>query len=466
MMKRFMLPFYLRSIRAKVRRAIFAITVLAIFGMPQAGAEEWDAVRGFVVVEPFEVRLEAIVRVAPFRESWNLPVTLTTGAERGVVLDRAKAELVAGVKVSTGAKQIEFDETRIRFIRPDPEKGYVADERDSIPLNEALVGVVLSSGLQGITNLEVSWVWYGPGQTSAVVEFSSAGAPSARRVTPESPRASWETKEPIILPELVALPKPQTVTISMWKWVLGFGVFLVGCGGILVMRQRLEATRGVGWLAALGLVLIGIGWVKDPAQQLRLSTTEAEEVTYALLRNIYHAFNYRDDSSIYDTLAASLSGPVLERVYLEINDSLDLEKEGGARVRVTDVALRHCEALPRVSQDGIWQSIEWVAVGQVSHWGHSHLRTNRYLADCLLVAEGGQWKVGELVLRDEERLQSVSRQMAEAPPVIKAMPVEAPGADAPGADAPGAEAPGASIPIHEMPRADIPVEVTPLPVPP
>jgi len=430
--------------------------VLSLLGISRGGAEEWDAVRGFVVVEPFEVRLEAIVRVAPFRESWNLPVTLTTGAERGVVLDRTKAELKAGVSVSTGSKPITFDEARIRFIRPDPEKGYVADARESIPLNEALVGVVLSSGLRGVSQLEVSWRWYAPGQTTAVVEISSAGAPSARRVTPESPQASWQADGPIALPELIDLPKPRIENIRTWRWVLGFGVLLVGWAGFLIMRQRLEATRRVAWIAVVGAVLTAVGWVKAPAQRLRLSPEEAHEVTYALLRNIYHAFDYRDDASIYDTLAASISGPLLEKVYLEINDSLDLEKEGGARVRVTDVALRRCETKPGESHEGLWKSIEWVAVGQVSHWGHSHLRTNRYQADCRLVAEGGQWRFGELVLRDEERLQTVSRQMAEAPPVLKATPVELP----------GAAAPGTSLPGNETPVADETAEVLPLPVPP
>lgn len=430
--------------------------VLSFLGISRGGAEDWDAVRGFVVVEPFEVRLEAIVRVAPFLKSWNLPVTLMTGAERSVVLDRTKAELEAGVSVSTGAKPITFDETRIRFIRPDPEKGYVADTRESIPLNEALVGVVLSSGLRGVSQLEVSWRWYAPGQTTAVVEISSAGAPSARRVTPESPQASWQAEGPIALPELIDLPKPRIENITVWRWVLGFGVLLVGWAGFLIMRQRLEATRRVAWFAVVGVVLTAVGWVKAPLQRLRLSTEEAHEVTYALLRNIYHAFDYRDDASIYDTLAASISGPLLEKVYLEINDSLDLEKEGGARVRVTDVALRRCETKDGESHEGLWQSIEWVAVGQVSHWGHSHLRTNRYQADCRLVAEGGQWRVGDLVLRDEERLQTVSRQLAEAPPVLKATPVELPGNDAP----------GTSLPGNETPRADETAEVPPLPVQP
>lgn len=453
-MRRRMIPLSRRYIPAIARCGTYA--AMALMGISRAGAEEWDAVRGFVVVEPFEVRLEAIVRVAPFRESWNLPVMLTTGAERGVVLDRTKAELEAGVSVSTGTKEITFDETRIRFIRPDPEKGYVADTRESIPLNEALVGVVLSSGMRGISELEVSWRWYAPGQTSSVVEFSSASAPSARRVTPEAPQATWQAEGPIALPELIDLPKPRIENVTVWRWVLGLGVLLVGWAGFLIMRQRLDANRRVAWIAVVGAVLTAVGWVKAPSQRLRLSAEEAHEVTYVLLRNIYHAFDYRDDASIYDTLAASISGPLLERVYLEINDSLDLEKEGGARVRVTDVALRRCESKAGESHEGLWYSIEWVAVGQVSHWGHSHLRTNRYQADCRLVAEGGQWRVGELVLRDEERLQTVSRQMAEAPPLLKATPVEPSGADAPGADAPG----------NEKSRSNETTEVPSLPVPP
>ena len=84
-------------------------------------------------------------------------------------------------------------------------------------------------------------------------------------------------------------------------------------------------ARGMGESHARGLVAEGasvvVGDVLDE---------EGAALVENLLKNIYHAFAFRDESTIFDTLAVSVEGPLLEELYLEaVRDAK--EEEGGAR---------------------------------------------------------------------------------------------------------------------------------------
>ena len=46
----------------------------------------------------------------------------------------------------------------------------------------------------------------------------------------------------------------------------------------------------------------------------------------------------------------------------------------------------------------------WVAVGTVTHWGHTHDRVNRYHATMTITPVDGVWKLVGLELVNEERI--------------------------------------------------------------
>ena len=70
-----------------------------------------------------------------------------------------------------------------------------------------------------------------------------------------------------------------------------------------------------------------------------LETQQAKEVLHALLYNVYRAFDRRDESLVYDRLAQSITGDLLTDVYLQVRRSMELENQGGARVKVDDVEI-------------------------------------------------------------------------------------------------------------------------------
>jgi len=375
-----------------------------------------EAVRGFVSVEPFEVRLEALVKVGAYREAWRLDGDKIGPEQRQAVLDNLQTLFESGATLTVPGKSLAFTDRTIRFIVPNAEKGFVPDEREEIPLEEAMVGLTRSAAVRGVTGLSLEWLWFAPGQERVVIEVASRGKPSARFHTPQENKMIWSLEGESAVPELLPVPKWEEVVRWPLRPLAFVGGAMVLAAVIVVLRRKTQSPSSVGWLLVGGLAVVVLS-VRYKTSTAKLpEKTSTADLVYTLLRNTYHAFDFRDESSIYDTLAASVTGPLLESVYLEMRASLELESEGGPRVRVHEIDLRKCESLGRggdIASGGFRTRAEWVTVGEVSHWGHTHERTNRYEAEMEVVSAGGTWKIGGLNLLNEERVQKVSRTVVE-----------------------------------------------------
>jgi len=409
---------------------------LALFagsGSGSAAADE-DAIRGFVSVEPFEVRLEAIVKVAAFAEEWGLEEGPVGLEERPGILERLGERFAAEVALlspgETG-EALEFTRRTLRFIVPDPVQGYAEDERESIPLEEALVGLTFSADERGVRGFRLRWSWFAPGQERLVLEVSSAGRPAARYLAPESGELSWALaeSEQTPAPALLPVPAPQRESCRPLRRLLFPGVLLLTAAALVAARRRRATPVWVYAIGVLGFAAVAGAALLEKERIVVPEGEEREELVHALLRNVYHAFDFRAETEIYDTLAHSVGGRLLERVYLEIRDSLELETRGGPRVRVHEVALRDVvfAGFDPGGGEGLSLRANWATVGEVTHWGHTHERTNRYEAILELAAEppregpagasgdlgskegGAHWKVVGLDLLNEERVQRLSR---------------------------------------------------------
>ena len=398
---------------------VFCRLRLFLFSLLLIGTsiEAQEAVRGFVSVEPFEFRLEALVKVAAYRESWRLEGGSIGPGEKQAVLDNLLTLFESGVNVTIPGKEFVFTERSLRFIVPDAEKGFVADERESIPVEEALVGLTLSSALVGVTAFELEWLWFAPGQERLVLEIASRGKPSARLLTPSENEAVWKLEGDAALPALQPVPGLRRESSRPLRPLVFAGLLMLAVAAVVVVREKTKSPAWVGWLMVGGIGL-GIFALRYERSRIILpADAAAEDLVYALLRNTYHAFDFRDESAIYDTLEKSVSGPLLEQVYLEMRASLELENTGGPRVRVYEIALRECREVPgsELAAGGFRTRAEWVTIGEVTHWGHTHERTNRYEAEITLVALDETWKISGLELLNEERVQLADPPAAPAP---------------------------------------------------
>lgn len=380
---------------------------------------ERGAVQGYVSIEPFELRKEFVLRFDAVAEEMGLEKSAPISEQNRSKFEEAIGSFLTGkcpIQIDGRLAEMELD--RVHFVRPDPEKGLVVDDRTSIPAEEALVGVVFATPLEKPPEqVEIRWEVFPSDGSEAVVEAGVRGQRSARKLTPENDVLLWENEGGLVVPELLALPSVPSESVDpAARRMFGFGLVAVGTLALL-MASRWRGRRRRAILVTGGITLViaaGVIAASGRASAPRVTADQADEICYALLRNIYHAFDYRRESDIYDVLARSTEGDLLTQIYLEVKQSLEVESQGGARVRVTDLDLRSCELVP--SEEGrsgmLATECEWVAVGTVTHWGHTHDRVNRYRARLEIGPREGEWRLVGLQLQSEERMESTAKSGA------------------------------------------------------
>jgi hypothetical protein len=137
-----------------------------------------------------------------------------------------------------------------------------------------------------------------------------------------------------------------------------------------------------------------------------VSQEETEALLAALLHNVYRAFDWRDESAIYDRLELSIGGDLLSDVYLQTRRTMELEGQGGARVKVDTVEVLEAERGETTENGGFVCRCRWNVSGSVGHWGHIHRRTNQYDADFTVEPVHDAWKIVGMELRDETRIDA------------------------------------------------------------
>jgi len=95
---------------------------------------------------------------------------------------------------------------------------------------------------------------------------------------------------------------------------------------------------------------------------------------------------------------------LLTQIYLETQRSLVLQNQGGARVKVQDIELEDLNVTSSDVDSGFQSECTWQVSGSVGHWGHTHIRRNRYQAKLTVQPVEGVWKVTALELLSEKRI--------------------------------------------------------------
>ncbi len=365
-------------------------------------------IQGYLSVEPFELRKEFVMRFDAVAERIGAGDIATIDATNRADLEKRIGDWLEGkCPVEVDGTPLSMERDRVHFVRPDPEKGLVVEDRESVPVSEALVGVVFAAALDGPPEeVKVRWEVFPADGSEAIVEAGARGQRAARKLTPDNAELVWKNEAGLAVPELLKLPPapedPGSRLAGWWPSAIFGALGLVALG--ISLRLRGTGKTGallVGFMAMAAAVGLPSFLKSEP---LSVTAEEADEISYALLRNIYHAFDYRRESDIYDVLAKSAEGDLLTQIYLEVQRSLQVESQGGARVRVTDLDLRKCE-LPEEQPVGAFLvNSEWVAVGTVTHWGHTHDRVNRYKAKMTIAPRDGEWRLVGLQLESEERI--------------------------------------------------------------
>ena len=171
-----------------------------------------------------------------------------------------------------------------------------------------------------------------------------------------------------------------------------------------------RAARGWHWmlLGAAFLVLpYGTVLVPNPFFEPHAPQGEdARRVVSRVLSDTYHAFNIADEGELFDTLAASVTGDLVDDLYLDGRRRLTAGTREGTQVTVRDVGVLEISDPfgGATAEEGISYDCRWAVVARVQHLQHVHHRQNIYNGVLTLQSEGGRWKIAGVELLSEDRV--------------------------------------------------------------
>ncbi len=179
-------------------------------------------------------------------------------------------------------------------------------------------------------------------------------------------------------------------------------------------RMRAYTAVGAAVLLAVGLAFDGIRRGAVEAAPPPPDAAEARAIFEALQANVYRAFAYKRDTDVYDALAQSVGGALLDRIYVDVYRGLVMEDGGGARSRVDKVEFQDVAVVPpRAPAPDVFRvTSRWRVHGAVAHWGHEHRRVVEHVARFNVAREPDGWRI--IHVEETEMPRVVARTVTSA----------------------------------------------------
>ncbi|MGB6279127.1 MAG: hypothetical protein WBG91_02810, partial [Syntrophobacteria bacterium] len=381
-------------------------------------------VMSFLYIEPYEVRHEILARVKDL-EAWidlGLRGNEFIQADENEQLKKRVGEFfLQRDKVLIDGKQVRPILDRTAFVKYTMTRTFFIEQPEQLPINTALVGVIITYLTEGIPQEVTSeWdLWSDRIQKVPADAIDPAG-PFPSYVTPEDNVLTWTNfLKTYKMPTVAKIEVDESLTtmkIPLASALCLLAVLPLG----LQIRKRRKNGGSVGLLIGLAVLLIAGSVLLHPflkfavarpaAMAPKMTDKKAVVVLDSLLKNIYRSFDFREEEAVYDRLATSVSGDLLSAIYLQNRKSLVVTQAGGARARVKeveilDVEVNHLKDRPL----GLLFHAKWTAMGTVGHWGHIHMRKNQYEANITVEPVDGAWKITDLELLEEKRIDSYAQ---------------------------------------------------------
>ncbi len=269
-------------------------------------------------------------------------------------LERKVSEFIAGrLDLTVDGQAVNPQLDRIHFLRRTLRSSTVVAPRKELDVHSATLGVIFVLPRTGLPQSAVlTWDLFSPKLPVVRAAATDQAGPMPYFLKPDDNQLKWKNflKNPTDLsPRAIGDPPAR------WRrWLHPAGIAGLVAGGFVLAIGGLQGARRKrgAWLpAAAGLVILGGGWwTMRAGDAARIDADEAREVVGKLLYNVYRSFDFRQEEAVYDMLAGSVAGPLLESTYLETRRALVLENQGGARARVNEVELE--EVVPEPLPDG------------------------------------------------------------------------------------------------------------------
>jgi len=378
------------------------------FSNRQLRRQYFSPMAGFIYVEPYEVRKEIIVRPADIQRRYDLGLE---GVE--TITPEMQAAVKQGIvdyigqffPMTIDGELVEAEVDRVNFLERTLRSSIVVDGQN-IALLPATVGVIYVAPTQGLPqNVTLEWDLFTERMQMVPASAVDQAGPLPVLLEPDFNKLEWVNF--LKFPELPTLTEisqpPDTMQkVARWgQWIFSVIALMAFIFVIRALLQSRKLNRAVVLMLVLATAMTA--WSIQTWREVRMDDARLNSLVGNLLHNIYRAFDYRGEERIYDVLAQSVSGDLLNDVYLETRNGLELANQGGAQVKVKNIEMLEARHVGSAN-GGLQVEARWNVAGSVGHWGHVHQRTNVYHANLSLLPVDGVWKLTSLDILEEERL--------------------------------------------------------------
>lgn len=384
--------------------------------------------RAYLYLDPYAARFECLIRMTDMLSILGEnPVDVLSPELQKKLMEKARAKAAGwlSLKIDDNAAQIN-PPASVAVVKGSPGRTDALGPEEAVTLTDAMLGLVWDFNLTEVPQqIEMRWNGFVVPIISLPVSVIMPGTPGEDfNLTAQSPASVWNNRGRVNLrsPLVQVPPVPAGEHDFIILPVAAMAWTIVGLLYIGLRRRRSRRMSGRKLMRWAGLVLGAVVlWpmysvkVANPwAPQVTVSPDQATKILTSLLRNIYRAFDQRTESGVYDVLARSIQGDMLEKVYLQTAESLLIDKQSSTRLHVTELEA-HVDALKQIKKpNGFIADAQWTVLGTVGHWGHQHQRVNRYTAKVTVKSDRlpkdstkerpASWKITTLEILDEKRL--------------------------------------------------------------
>jgi hypothetical protein len=200
----------------------------------------------------------------------------------------------------------------------------------------ATLGVIYSVPTDALPKeSRLTWNLFSPKMQVVRAASTDEAGPLPYKLRPDDNVLVWKNflKNPTI-PGLKPLPEPEQLVAQVpLASILSFA--LLTPIALILHRKKGVRVGGYGFMAVLLFGVAALLVVPNVAVPLPMNkpfdAEEQKELVSGLLANVYSFFDFSEEEAVYDALDQSLSGELLNQVYLETMKSLELASQGGAR---------------------------------------------------------------------------------------------------------------------------------------
>ena len=394
------------------------------------GISSYGSVYSFIYITDYEVRHEILIPLATLATLIDIQrkdESFLEVDEQLVAAEQVKAFFGAGNPVTIDGIEVKPVFDRVDFYGLDLSDFAVRPEKRKVSMASGRVGVIMSYSAK-TRPTEVSVEWDLLSNTIREVDSVVIAYKDVTKTTFSKFKSDnvyrWKAPDRPPLPPITGLSgtydlekfEQPTITVS---WAT---IGLCGLAALSLALGFFFSDTIWPYLVAGAAGLLGSYFVSNFAvatydnpwrqpEQFQMTADDAEDVFGRLHANMFRAFDYVDESDVYQALAKSVEGDLLRDLYLQINQSLRVQEQGGAVATIEKVQLVDGEFVP-LSEEATQRSAisfgyqaAWTLEGTIEHWGHIHQRTNKYRARFVvefLEGDNGDagWKITDI--QDQE----------------------------------------------------------------